>query len=195
MDSILLELWQALKAFTAAQWVVSAAIGILLGTSLFFLFRWIYGARAEAQSTLLDLKDKTIEHYKTEHSNRSDLRKLSDVLPDDWKPFLDQPYDQLEEALQDALAQQKMNYSSSNMGFVQDAQLYILYLEHVHSLPANEAIAAKLEQQAWLHHRRKFCESAVESHGGSLAPLEYNMAFIKKTQERIDEFKLRRSAA
>lgn len=189
MDDIIKELWVALKALNGPQWIVLLTLATLLGIALFLVFRWLYQARLEAQGSLIDLKDKTIEHYKSIHAERVETRSLSAVLPNAWEPFLAQPYRQLEELFEKGPPQQTMNYTSANMGFILDAELYIHYLRCVHELPSPRAETFRQEQQQWLTERKKFCESSVESHGGSLAPLEYNMAFIEKTRERIVELK------
>jgi uncharacterized protein YecT (DUF1311 family) len=191
MDSVISELWTALKTLNGPQWVVLLALALFLGFGLFLLFRWLYGARLEAQGSLIDLKDKTIEHYKSIHAERSKPRSLSEIIPEAWEPFLEQPYQQLEEFLEQAMQQQTMNYTSANMGFVLDAELYFLYLKIFHSLSSDSAEAFKRDQKRWLEERREFCESSVQSHGGTLAPLEYGMAFIQRTNERIHEFRKR----
>ncbi len=78
-----------------------------------------------------------------------------------------------------------MNYTSANMGFIKDAELYILYLRIYYALPLEKAEAFKHEQELWLNERKEYCENEVESHGGTLALLEYGLAFITKTNARI----------
>jgi len=192
MDNVISELWAALKALNGSQWVVLLALALFLGFGLFLLFRWLYGARLEAQGSLIDLKDKTIEHYKSIHAESSKPRPLSEIIPEAWEPYLEQPYQQLEEFLEQTLQQQTMNYTSANMGFVRDAELYILYLKIFHSLSSDRAETFKHDQEIWLKERKIFCESSVQSHGGTLAPFEYGMAFIQRTNERIDEFRKRK---
>lgn len=189
MDSVILELWAALKTLNGS--VVLLALALFLGFGLFLLFRWLYGARLEAQGSLIDLKDKTIEHYKSIHAEHSKPRSLSEIIPEAWEPFLEQPYQQLEEFLEQAMQQQTVNYTSANMGFVRDAELYFLYLKIFHSLSSDSAEAFKRDQKRWLEERRKFCELSVQSHGGTLAPLEYGMTFIQRTNERIHELRKR----
>jgi uncharacterized protein YecT (DUF1311 family) len=191
MDEIIKELWTALKALNGSQWVVLITIAIFVGIGLFLLFKWIYEANIEAQNSLIDLKDKTIEHYKSIHTESNKLKPLSEIIPEAWEPFLEQPYQQLEEMLEHEMPQQTMNYTSANMGFILDADLYILYLKIFHSLSPDQAEVFKLEQERWLKERNEFCTSSVESHGGTLAPLEYGLAFIQRTNERIEQLKHR----
>jgi|GEM_PF-1132831 len=185
MSEILKELWSALQIMNGAQWVVLIALAIVIGVGLFWVFRWLYTNRFEAQENLIELKNKTIEHYKEVHVEKSRPKPLSEIIPEAWQPYLEQPFRQLEEVLEEAIQQQQMNYTSANMGFIKDAELYILYLKVYYSLPTAKAEEFKSEQQQWLKDREAYCESEVKSHGGSLAPLEYGMAFISKTQERI----------
>jgi uncharacterized protein YecT (DUF1311 family) len=189
MDTLIVELWSDLKALTGTQWVMLIALSLLFGFGFFLLLRWVYETRADAQSALIDLKDKTIEHYLTHQLTQVLPKPLSEVLPEDWRPFLEQPYQQLEEVLEDASEQQQMNYTSANMGFIKDAELFILYLQRYHSLPSEEASAFRSEQQAWLRERLVFCDEVLQSNGGSLASLEYSMAFIQRTIARIDELR------
>jgi uncharacterized protein YecT (DUF1311 family) len=191
MNDVITELWAALKALNGPQWVVLLALAFFFSFGLFLLFRWLYGARLEAQGSLIDLKDKTIEHYKSIHAERSKPRPLSEIVPDAWEPYLEQPYQQLEELLEQTVQQQTMNYTSANLGFVRDAELYILYLKIFHSLSPDRAETFKHDQERWLKERKIFCESSAKSHGGTLAPLEYGMAFIQRTNERIHDFKHR----
>lgn len=187
MDDILKELWAALKTLDGPQWVVLLAIALLIGVGLFVLFRWLYAARLEAQASLIGMKNDIIEHYKGVHSERSKSRTLSAIIPEAWEVLLDQPYEQLDEILKAATQQQTMNYTSANMGFVKDAELYVLYVTIFHSLPSDRAETFKREQEHWLRQRKVYCESSVESHRGTLASLEYSMAFIQRTTERIAE--------
>ena len=189
MSEIIKDLWISLKSLNGDQWIILVALSFLIGYSLFLIFQWIYDARIKSQDSLIELKDKTIEHYKNIHINDTKPKSLTEIIPDNWIPFLSQPYQQLEELLGDTLNQQTMNYTSTNMGFILDAELYILYLKLYYSYPSDKAKEFKEEQQNWLKIRREFCESSIESHGGSLASLEYNMAFIQQTNERIDLFK------
>jgi uncharacterized protein YecT (DUF1311 family) len=188
MDDVIKELWGALKTLSGPQWVVLLALSMFIGTALFRVFRWLYSSRLEAQGSLIDLKDRTIEHYKSVHAESSRTRPLSEVVPEEWAPFLEQPFQQLEELLKQTQQQQTMNYTSANMGFVLDAQLYILYLKAYHMLPPERAAQFKREQDLWLRQRKAFCEASVQS-GGTLASLEYSMAFISRTQERLEELK------
>jgi uncharacterized protein YecT (DUF1311 family) len=187
MDEIIKDLWMAVKDLSSSQWVVLIALSIFIGVGLFLIFRWLYQTRFEAQTTLIDLKDKTIEHYKTIHKEQVAIKPLSAIVPEDWKPYLEQPYNLFEEYLNKAEAQQEMNRISADMGFILDANLYILYLRIFYSLPTDQADNFKKEQENWLKKRHKQCEDSVESHGGTLAPLEYGLAFIKFTQIRITE--------
>jgi hypothetical protein len=41
------------------------------------------------------------------------------------------------------------------------------------------------EQTLWLKERKQKAGDAVESHGGTLAPLEFNVAFVEQTENRV----------
>lgn len=191
MDEMTKELWVALKALNGPQWIVLLTLALLLGIGLFFVFRWLYQARLDAQGSLIELKDKTIEHYKNVHIEKVTVKPLSEIVPEAWSPYLKQPFSLLEEFLEEAQAQQQMNRISADMGFLLDAELYILYLKIYYSLSPERAEAFRHEQEQWLRERKQYCEESVESHGGTLAPLEYGMAFVSRTQERIKEFEAR----
>jgi uncharacterized protein YecT (DUF1311 family) len=75
---------------------------------------------------------------------------------------------------------------------VQDAKLMKFYVRLYNHLPDQEQrdnLCA--EQTAWLARRTKRAEGAIESHGGTLAPYEYNREFIKATEERLSELETR----
>lgn len=191
MDDIYKELWSALKALSGEQWVVLLTIAFIFGCALFLAFRWLYNSRFEAQGSLIDLKDKVIEQYKSAHAEGSRIKPLSEIAPQSWEPFLDQAYQQLEELLQHSEKQQTMNYTCANMGFIRDAELYVLYLQSILMLSQDQASDFKREQELWLNERKIYCEGSVQSHGGSLASLEYSSAFIEYTEARIEELRRR----
>jgi len=86
-------------------------------------------------------------------------------------------------------AQQGMNRTSADIGFILDAELMIHYMKLINSLKATEKRNLYNQQKEWLEKRRQYTSSQVESHGGSFASLEYYLAFNEYTRQRISELK------
>jgi uncharacterized protein YecT (DUF1311 family) len=118
------------------------------------------------------------------------------IVQKDWVPYLDSAIEILYDTLNTAqVSQAKMNYVSASVAGITDAQLFITYTKLFQALsPANQ-IDLYREQESWQAERLTYAESHVESHGGSLARLEYNEAFREFTIRRIDEILSRINAA
>ncbi len=76
-----------------------------------------------------------------------------------------------------------------------DAQLFVAYIRLYEKLSAKERAKLVEEQAQWLKKRPKAAEAAVESKGGSLAPLEANNAELTYTERRLVELRARLKAA
>lgn len=80
--------------------------------------------------------------------------------------------------------QQSLSQASQLLADAADAQLFIVYVQLIQRLDQPGRTALFNEQQTWLATRAQQATKAVISQGGSLAPLEYNNAFIEITEER-----------
>ena len=110
----------------------------------------------------------------------------------DWHPQLDQPIRQLEEVLAATEQQQPRNYTSSNLGFVLDAKLYLLFDRYIASVPVADRPATFDEQRQWLEKRKRATDEAyAEYEGGTFASFAGNRAFIDATKARINEVERR----
>jgi uncharacterized protein YecT (DUF1311 family) len=110
----------------------------------------------------------------------------------DWQPQLDQPIRQLEEVLAATEQQQPRNYTSSNLAFVLDAKLYLLFDRYVASVPVAEQPAIVDEQRQWLEKRKQATHEAyAEYERGTFASFAGNSAFIDATKARVSEIEHR----
>ena len=110
----------------------------------------------------------------------------------EWQPELDQPIRQLREVLEATEPQQHRNYTSSNLGFVLDAKLYLLFHRYADGLDPDARMQAIDEQGRWLEKRKAATSAASDRYrGGSLASYSGNTAFIEATQDRIAEIESR----
>jgi len=114
-------------------------------------------------------------------------------IPENWKPSLEQVREQIDSlANQTAPAsQQQLSQSSQNMADVADVQLFISYIQLMQRLDQQQRSDLFKEQQAWLETRIQQASAAIISKGGSLAPLEYNDAFIEITEARLKDLQQR----
>jgi len=114
-------------------------------------------------------------------------------IPENWHPSLEQVREQIDSlANQTAPAsQQQLSQSSQNMADVADAQLFISYIQLMQRLDQQQRSDLFKEQQAWLETRIQQASAAIISKGGSLAPLEYNDAFIEITEARLKDLQQR----
>jgi uncharacterized protein YecT (DUF1311 family) len=203
MDDILKELWTNLRSLSGTQWIIVLTLSVFIGGGLFFIFRWLYGSSFEAQErvvaaqkNLIELKEQTIQYYAGPNVLPSALSPAgplpTEIAPTNWDPYVEQAFDFLEATVKDGKGgQQGMNRISADMGFVLDAALFIRYVRVFERLPLAQRQAFREEQSAWIASRSQQAENAVESHGGSLAPLEYNLRFVEVTQARIAELDAR----
>ena len=189
MDAIASELWQALKIMSWPQWLVLLALSLLIGAALFQVFNWLYRERANSQAALIELKDKLIEQYKASTGAPQPVTSLATLVPSEWETHLAQVAEQLTDFLQEA--EGGLGYISANLGFVVDADVFIHYVRLLQASPGNAAVRLKNEQTAWLVKRNEQAQQAVEHPDGTLGTLEYNMAFIALSQQRLRELQAR----
>jgi uncharacterized protein YecT (DUF1311 family) len=109
------------------------------------------------------------------------------ITPKQWRPDAATAIEWLEQDLQETKAQQGMNKLSRCIADLKDAQLFGVYIRLAEYLSAADRQKLRQEQENWLLAREKYTEEHIESHGGSLAPLEANKAEIKFTEKRIVE--------
>jgi len=113
--------------------------------------------------------------------------KTAGFLPE-WKLEIDQPIGQIEEILEEAEQQQLINYTSANLGFLYDVKLYILFHQHIASLPVTEQASRISEQRKWLKQRKTQVDKAnMEYEGGTFASYAGNNAWMELTKKRIAE--------
>lgn len=103
----------------------------------------------------------------------------------EWKTNLDQPIGQLETTLATLDRQQSMNYTVSNIAFLYDAKLRILFDDFLASLPPSERNAQIAQQREWLKQRKVQILRIYTKAGGSMAAYEAGQAFINTTKKRI----------
>jgi uncharacterized protein YecT (DUF1311 family) len=105
-----------------------------------------------------------------------------------WTPNLDQPIGQLEETLAKLEQQQPMNYTISNVAFLYDAKLYILFHDFLAFLPESERAAHISEQHQWLVERKiQVNEAYMKYEGGTFASYSASKASVSATKKRIAE--------
>ena len=106
----------------------------------------------------------------------------------EWKPYLDQPINQIEASHEAAEVQQEMNYTATNLAFIKDAKLYILFHQYLESLPMTERESQIEEQRQWLKMRSQEQDEARSVYGtGSAAPQAGAMKLVEITDKRIAE--------
>ena len=121
------------------------------------------------------------------HAQEIGARGRCELVPETWAPALEQVSGYLEDSAKVEIKapQQTLNQNSQNLADIRDAQLFILYIELMQRLDARGQAELFKEQKRWLGKRVEYAQSAVVSKGGSLAPLEYNGAYKKYTEDRL----------
>lgn len=117
----------------------------------------------------------------------------SEIVPSGWQPSLKAPVAFVEEEAEANAqpSQQFLNRSGQSLAALSDAQLFIAYVSLMQVLdqPGRKSLLA--EQREWLQQRQEQARQAVESQGGSLAPLEFSSAFREITLARLETLKKR----
>jgi uncharacterized protein YecT (DUF1311 family) len=116
------------------------------------------------------------------------------IVPQEWLPALAPSIQKALDDLKEADTQAEMNSLSRHVADMTDAQLFIAYIRLYERLPASQRDALLDEQTRWLARRAKVASDAVESKGGSLAPLEENNAELTYTEKRLVELRARLKA-
>lgn len=114
-------------------------------------------------------------------------------IPENWNPSLEQVREQVDNLANQTVPanQQQLSQSSQNTADVADAQLFIIYIQLMQRLGQQQRSDLFKEQQAWLETRIQQASAAIISKEGSLAPLEYNDAFIEITEARLKDLQQR----
>lgn len=115
----------------------------------------------------------------------------TNITPPDWLPALSPSIRAALEQLKVADTQAEMNSLSRQVAEMTDAQLFIAYVRLYEKLGTKARAALLAEQTKWLKARTKAASDAVESEGGSLAPLEANSAEVTFTEQRLAELRAR----
>ena len=106
----------------------------------------------------------------------------------DWQPNIDQPIRQLEETLSKRDQQQPMNFTISNVAFLYDTKLYILFNDFIGQLPKSQRASELEEQRKWLNQRKKLIAAGyAEYEGGTLAAYNAGHISIDASKKRIAE--------
>ena len=121
--------------------------------------------------------------------------KPAPIIPEGWLPALAPSIEAALEQLKETNAQMHMNLLSRQIADMTDAQLFIAYVRLYEKLPVKERAALVAEQAKWLKARPKAAAAGIESHGGSLAPLEANNAEVTYTEKRLAELRSRLKTA
>jgi uncharacterized protein YecT (DUF1311 family) len=137
--------------------------------------------------------------HEAQHDNRQfavDTSVLSQaalqIVQDDWEPRLDSAIEILYYSIQrERVSQAEMNHVSSNVAGITDAQLFVTYTKLFQKLPTADQLELYREQEEWRAQRNVYAQKQIESHGGSLARLEYSEAFSEFTKLRIEDLKKR----
>jgi uncharacterized protein YecT (DUF1311 family) len=117
------------------------------------------------------------------------------IIPGDWLPALSPSITSALQQLKEVQSQSEMNLFSRQVADMTDAQLFIAYVRLYEQLSAKQQQKLRDEQARWLKQRAKVARDAVESQGGSLAPLEANNAEVTFTEKRLVELRARLKAA
>lgn len=113
----------------------------------------------------------------------------------EWNIPIDQPIRQLEEILAELEQQQPMNYTISNVAFLYDAKLFILFHEFIDQLSESVRASEIAEQRKWLTIRKAQIHKAYsEYEGGTMASYAAGLASIDATKKRIAEIEKRMKA-
>lgn len=192
MGKFLLEQWTEVTSMTGAQWVLVIILSILLGIVLFNLAGGLRSRSFGAVRNTTLFKQNAI-YAGSAPTNESSPTVPLQILPRDWEPpCVEQAIAQLEQQLEAHQGgQHGANRTSANVGFVLDSKLLDRYVRLYEKLSQAERVALLTEQAEWLKSRYTRSRAAVESGGGTLAPLEFNLAFIRETKSRICEIERR----
>lgn len=109
----------------------------------------------------------------------------------EWRLNIDQPLRQAEECLDEAKElgqQQGMNYAISNLSFLLEIKLYLLFERYAASLSPVARIKAIKGQTEWMVAHRKAVSVAYEEYaGGSFSSYSAGLVAVESYRERIAE--------
>lgn len=111
---------------------------------------------------------------------------LVQLLETDWQPYFGPVIDHLmQEINAGRRGQAGMNWMSASIGELLDAELYLLTMRALTKVSPSDKSRLLREHFEWRETRFLESQGAVESHGGSLAKLEFNIKFNELTEGRI----------
>ncbi|WP_417582421.1 hypothetical protein [Nitrincola sp.] len=104
----------------------------------------------------------------------------------DWTPNYTQPIRYLEAQLREQTDNRAMGQTITNIAYLYDAQLYVLFHEFLDYLPDTARIREIDEQNGWLDTRQEAVSEAFNRNGGGDAG-SYHAAdmFIAQTRQRM----------
>lgn len=104
----------------------------------------------------------------------------------DWAPNYTQPIRYLEAQLREQTDDRAMGQTITNIAYLYDAQLYVLFHEFLDYLPDTARIREIDEQNAWLDTRQEAVSEAFTRNGGGEVG-SYHAAdmFIAQTRQRM----------
>ena len=105
----------------------------------------------------------------------------------DWSPNYTQPIRYLEAQLREQSDDRVMGQTITNIAYLYDAQLYVLFHEFLDYLPDMARVREVEEQNTWLDTRQEAVSEAFNRNGGGDAG-SYHAAdmFIVQTRQRTD---------
>jgi hypothetical protein len=115
---------------------------------------------------------------------------VADIVRDEWMPYMEQLADYLtSDVVEYRGGQQGVNLASGLITAALDAEIYFEVLRLAKLLPGSEHLNLINEQDAWEVYRHRCAEASVESHGGSLAPYEYNSKCNELARRGLKNYK------
>jgi len=123
--------------------------------------------------------------------NEQIAKGLSEEL--DWFPSLEEPLAQLHDDYAKATSPARRSQILSNISYLYDAQLFVLFQDMLDFLPRDARIEELKEQNAWLDTRQKLITQAfLREQDKAAARDAAGQAFIKATRSRIEEIEAKR---
>lgn len=142
------------------------------------------GSTGRAPEPVLAQQQATLSEQA--HNEPDDTQSTKGLLSD-WRPDIDQTIDQLERWLSQEQTQQELNYSMANLAALYDTKLYLVFIDYLATLEAQQSASILQEQQAWLQLRKERTAAARFAFAeGSLASYNASEAYVYITHERID---------
>lgn len=146
-----------------------------------------------SRETTLDVRTQQAQELAAAQTAEELGVKSVRVIPSlDWLPSFGPPIRQLETHLLNLRDNREMTQTISNIAYLYDAQLYIIFLElfDVSSQAARDALVN--EQNLWLDFRMEVVTDTYQKNGtGDVASYHAADMFIAQTRERIVQLEKR----